>query len=100
MSKNRVFSLWIISPSGGLIYKRVWFFFFFRVINFWQDFIQSVEAQKQDDALRLGSFFHSQYAISAELSPFANSTSGMELIETDDFKLQCLRSPTGLHIFF
>ena len=44
----------------------------------------------------MGSFFHSQYAISEQLSPIPNTSSGMESIEADDFTIHCLKSPTGL----
>ncbi|KAH7817003.1 Transport protein particle (TRAPP) component Trs23B [Monocercomonoides exilis] len=82
MSKTGLLSLWIISPSGGLIYKK--------------DLAPDCKLANEDSALQLAGFFHSQYAISAELSPIPHASSGIESIETDNFTIQCLKSPTGI----
>ncbi|KAK2949421.1 putative Trafficking protein particle complex subunit 4 [Blattamonas nauphoetae] len=85
MSKNFIISVWIISPSGGLIYKK--------------DIAGQSTLARGNDPLELGSLFHSQYAISSALSPLPGTSSGIESVETDDFRIQCLRTPTGILFF-
>ncbi|KAA6376371.1 MAG: hypothetical protein EZS28_028101, partial [Streblomastix strix] len=64
-------SLWIISSSGSLIYKK--------------DF-GKVPPLSETDVLIIGSIFFSQHIISKRWSPVPNSTSGFETIETDEFR--------------
>ncbi|GAB1605977.1 trafficking protein particle complex subunit 4-like [Argonauta hians] len=48
-----------------------------------------------NERIMLASMFHSLYTISCQLSPEPRS-SGIDLIETDTFKLHCFQSMTGL----
>jgi hypothetical protein len=51
---------------------------------------------KEDDALTIASFFHSQHAMAASLCPIpCQNPSGIETVETDEFKIHCLKTPTG-----
>mmetsp|Transcript_3719 Transcript_3719/g.5645 ORF Transcript_3719/g.5645 Transcript_3719/m.5645 type:complete len:136 (+) Transcript_3719:1367-1774(+) len=78
-----IISLYIISKAGGLIYQ--------------QDFA-AVPKLSGNDYLRLASTFDSFLAISAQISPVPGS-SGIEVLEADTFKLQCLAAPTGVKFF-
>jgi hypothetical protein len=86
-----VYSLYILNKAGGLIFQR--------------DFGKYVEEQiapfkkpKGNQYLTLGSTFHGLHAISAQISPFRGCT-GIELLETDNFKLYCFAPPTGTKFF-
>ncbi|CAF3514135.1 unnamed protein product [Rotaria sp. Silwood1] len=48
-----------------------------------------------NEKLILASIFHSMYAIACQLSPELNST-GIRELETDQFKLNCFQSITGI----
>jgi len=48
-----------------------------------------------NENLILASIFHSMYAIACQLSPELNS-SGIKELETDQFKLYCFQSITGI----
>jgi len=48
-----------------------------------------------NEKLILASIFHSMYAIACQLSPELNST-GIRELETDQFKLYCFQSITGI----
>ncbi|PAV77944.1 hypothetical protein WR25_14024 [Diploscapter pachys] len=48
-----------------------------------------------NEKIILSSTFHSLYAIAVQLSPAAKST-GIEFLETSQFKLHCLQSRTGV----
>jgi hypothetical protein len=48
--------------------------------------------------LVLASTFHGLHVISSNLSPVRNGT-GIELLETDSFKLYCYAAPTGTKFF-
>lgn len=48
-----------------------------------------------NEKLILASIFHSMYAIACQLSPEQNS-SGIRELETDQFKLHCFQSITGV----
>mmetsp|Transcript_19006 Transcript_19006/g.25047 ORF Transcript_19006/g.25047 Transcript_19006/m.25047 type:complete len:149 (+) Transcript_19006:60-506(+) len=72
--------LFIINKSGGLIYK--------------QDLSTLAPKVTTNDWLRLGSTFHSLYAIAAQVAPL--SSSGIQKLETETFKLHCFQSRTGI----
>ncbi|XP_052760453.1 trafficking protein particle complex subunit 4-like [Mya arenaria] len=48
-----------------------------------------------NEKIMLASMFHSLFAIGSQLSPEARS-SGIEMLETDVFKLHCMQTMTGL----
>ncbi|XP_057317051.1 trafficking protein particle complex subunit 4-like [Hydractinia symbiolongicarpus] len=48
-----------------------------------------------NERIMLASMFHSLFAISCKLSP-AEKSSGIELLETNSFKLHCMQSITGV----
>jgi hypothetical protein len=48
-----------------------------------------------NEKLILASIFHSMYAIACQLAPELNST-GIRELETDQFKLHCFQSITGI----
>ena len=56
-----------------------------------------------NDHLRLASTFHGLYTIAAELSPTmgtpADPASGIKVLETDSFRLECYESPTGVKFY-
>lgn len=45
--------------------------------------------------MRLASTFHGLHAITSNLSP-TGSSSGIEVLEAETFKLQCYQTPTGM----
>ena len=48
---------------------------------------------KSNEHLRLASTFHSFYAIAANLAPVQSA--GIEVLESDTFKLHCFQTATG-----
>eukprot|EP01098_Paradermamoeba_levis_P002996 TRINITY_DN1403_c0_g7_i1.p1 TRINITY_DN1403_c0_g7~~TRINITY_DN1403_c0_g7_i1.p1 ORF type:complete len:139 (-),score=44.21 TRINITY_DN1403_c0_g7_i1:94-510(-) len=78
-----VYSLYVISKSGGLIYQ--------------QDY-DNIPRLAMNERILLGSTFHGLHAITSNLSPVLAS-SGIELLETDTFKLQCYQTPTGIKFY-
>jgi len=84
-----VYCLYIINKSGGVVFYRT--------------FHRDAPPLGMNDYLRLGSTFHGLYAITAQLSPvkaqIGSSSSGIETIQTDTFKLQCFQTPTGTKLY-
>jgi len=78
-----VYSLYIINKAGGLIFQ--------------QDFA-AIPKLSGNDYLRLASTFHGLHAITSNLSP-TGSSSGIDLLEADTFKLQCFQTPTGIKFY-
>ncbi|PON66569.1 Sybindin-like protein [Trema orientale] len=79
-----IYSLYIISKSGGLI--------------FYKDY-GSAGRMDTNDSLRVASLWHSMHAISQQLSPLSGC-SGIELLQADTFDLHCFQSLTGTFFFF
>eukprot|EP00727_Mastigamoeba_balamuthi_P012777 m51a1_g8121 hypothetical protein (142) ;mRNA; r:180987-181633 len=77
-------SVYIINKSGGLIYQR--------------DFAQRQQRLDANDHLRLGSTFHACHLIASQFGPSTNVT-GIQALETNTFRLQCLQTLTGMKIF-
>jgi len=81
-----VYSLYIISKSGGVI--------------FYQGFSKESPKLTMNDTLRLGSTFHGFYTIASKLSPTTSpsggSSSGLQVLQAESFKLQCFQTPTGV----
>ncbi|RQM05076.1 hypothetical protein DH86_00003656 [Scytalidium sp. 3C] len=91
-----VYALIIINKAGGLIYQR--------------DFADGLNKLNINDYLVLAGTFHGVHAITARLHPLhgnqsANRNSisgdrpeppsGLEVLETENFRLQCFQTLTG-----
>jgi hypothetical protein len=77
-----IFSLYIINKAGGLIYQK--------------DFNEGLAKLSSNEYLVLAGTFHSIHAITSKISPIRNSTSsGLEILEADIFKLYCYQTLTG-----
>uniref|UniRef100_A0A7S0VN71 Trafficking protein particle complex subunit n=1 Tax=Hemiselmis tepida TaxID=464990 RepID=A0A7S0VN71_9CRYP len=74
-------TLFVINKAGGLVYTR--------------HFSQDVPPIKLNDCLRLASTFHSMHAIAGRLTPVKQPT-GIDVVETDTFRMQCFQTPTGI----
>ncbi len=61
---------------------------------FLQDLSPAAPKLTANEWLRLGSTFHSLYAIAAQVAPVASS--GIETLETNGMALRCLQSQTGV----
>lgn len=77
---SKIYSIYIINKSGGLIYQR----------NY-----SNAAYVDTNDALRLASIWHSVNAISCQISP-VTGCNGIELLEADTFDLHCFQSLTGI----
>ncbi|KAK9720807.1 hypothetical protein K7432_003871 [Basidiobolus ranarum] len=75
-----IFSLYVINKAGGLIYQR--------------DFIEGLNRLTSNEYLVLAGTFHGVHAITSKISPTSTS-SGIEIFETETFKLQCFQTLTG-----
>src|ERR1700737_984497 len=87
-----IYSLLIINKAGGLIYNR--------------EYNEGIPRLSPNAYLVLAGTFHgyplalifklthSVHAITAQISPVPNS-SGLEVLETDSFRLQCFQTHTG-----
>jgi len=89
-----VYALIIINKAGGLIYQR--------------DFAEGLNKLSINDYLVLAGTFHGVHAITTRLHPLShlpslsNTTttrpeapSGIEVLETENFRLQCFQTLTG-----
>ncbi|PBP19926.1 sybindin-like family protein, partial [Diplocarpon rosae] len=91
-----VYALMIINKAGGLIYQR--------------DFAEGLNKLNINDYLVLAGTFHGIHAITTRLYPLSlslatspNSStdtrpdppSGIEVLETENFRLQCFQTLTG-----
>ncbi|KAF2201120.1 Sybindin-like protein [Delitschia confertaspora ATCC 74209] len=96
-----VFCLFIISKSGGLIYNR--------------EFHAGMSKLTSNDYLMLAGSFHGMHAITKQLcpvpptpvtplsvagapapSPFIGRPSGLEVLESSHFRMQCFQTLTGI----
>ncbi|KAF2109494.1 cis-golgi transport protein particle complex subunit [Lophiotrema nucula] len=94
-----VFALFVISKAGGLIYNR--------------EFHTGMSKLSSNDYLMLAGSFHGMHAITKQLcpappvaadkanstlapSPFINRASGLEVLETSHFRMQCFQTQTGV----
>jgi trafficking protein particle complex subunit 4 len=89
-----IYSLLIINKAGGLVYNR--------------EYNEGISRLSSNDYLVLAGTFHgyfqhppksvsdlfSVHAITAQISPVPNS-SGIEVLETNEFRLQCFQTHTG-----
>ncbi|KAG2187869.1 hypothetical protein INT44_000619 [Umbelopsis vinacea] len=75
-----IYSLYIINKAGGLVYQR--------------DFAEQLEKLSSNDYLVLAGTFHGVHAITSKISPVPSS-SGIEVLEAETFKLICTQTLTG-----
>ncbi|CAG8563148.1 3815_t:CDS:10, partial [Acaulospora morrowiae] len=72
----------ILDLNGGLIYQK--------------DFNEGLAHLTSNEYLVLAGTFHGVHAITSKISPVKNSTStGLEVLEADTFKLHCFQTLTG-----
>lgn len=90
-----VFALMIINKAGGLIYQR--------------DFAEGLNKLTSNDYLVFAGTFHGVHAITTRLHPLSHQAnrssvshterpeppSGIEVLETENFRLQCFNTLTG-----
>ncbi|KAG9243530.1 Sybindin-like protein [Calycina marina] len=92
-----VFALMIINKAGGLIYQH--------------DFAEGLNQLSSNDYLVFAGTFHGVHAITTRLYPLSHQTvatrsslsnfdrpdppSGIEVLETESFRLQCFSTLTG-----
>ncbi|KAI9824209.1 MAG: hypothetical protein M1832_002016 [Thelocarpon impressellum] len=80
-----VFALIIVNRAGGLIYQR--------------DFHAGLNKLSINDYLVLAGTFHGVHAITTRLNPLppppGTPSSGIEVLESDAFRLQCFQAQTG-----
>ncbi|KAJ3416670.1 hypothetical protein HDV05_000500 [Chytridiales sp. JEL 0842] len=74
-------SLYIINKAGGLIYQK--------------DYTDGVSKLSSNEYLVLAGTFHSVHVITSKISPLKGPSGGLEVLETDLFKMFCVQSPTG-----
>ncbi|GAM20290.1 hypothetical protein SAMD00019534_034650, partial [Acytostelium subglobosum LB1] len=79
-----IYSLYILNKAGTLIFQN--------------DYSNGAEKLSHNAYISLGSTFHGLHAISSNLSP-TGSSSGIEVIETETFKLQCYQTHTGMKFY-
>lgn len=79
-SNGQYLHLLIINRAGGLIYN--------------QNLSPAAPQLTSNDWLRIGSTFHSLYAIIQQVAP--EKSKGIQKLETETFKLQCFQTLTGL----
>ena len=85
-----LFALHVINKAGGLIYNTD-----FPVPNGLA--VDPPPRLTSNEYLVLAGTFHGVHAITSKISPTADaSSSGLESMESDTFKLQCLQTPTGI----
>ncbi|KAI9308378.1 Sybindin-like protein [Cunninghamella echinulata] len=75
-----IYSLYIVNKAGGLVYQK--------------DFTENLAKLSSNDYLVLAGTFHGVHAITSKISPIYNS-SGIEMLEADNFKLYCFQTLTG-----
>ncbi|RUP51894.1 Sybindin-like protein [Jimgerdemannia flammicorona] len=75
-----IYSLYIINKAGGLVYQK--------------DFNDGLAKLSSNEYLVLAGTFHGVHAITSKISPLPNS-SGIEILEAENFKLHCFQSLTG-----
>jgi len=75
-----IYAIHIINKAGGLAFQK--------------DFNDGLAKLSSNDYLRLAGTFHGVHAITSKISPLAGS-SGIESLETEQFKLTCSQVQTG-----
>ncbi|PPQ71815.1 hypothetical protein CVT24_006205 [Panaeolus cyanescens] len=75
-----IFGLWVINKAGGLVYQR--------------NFADGLASLTSNEYLVLAGTLHGIHAITSRLSP-VGSSSGVQVIEAETFKLNILLTITG-----
>ncbi|KAF8540908.1 Sybindin-like protein [Trichophaea hybrida] len=75
-----ILSILILNKAGGLIYQR--------------DFNEGLKKLSSNDYLVLAGTFHGVHAITSRISPVPGS-GGLEVLESDQFRMQCFQTLTG-----
>ncbi|KFZ10346.1 hypothetical protein V502_08187 [Pseudogymnoascus sp. VKM F-4520 (FW-2644)] len=88
-----VFALFIVNKAGSLIYQR--------------DFSEGLQKLSTNEYIILAGTFHSVHALTTRLHPLQHNAprgslldrpeppSGIEVLETENFRLQCFETLTG-----
>ncbi|KAF5674021.1 sybindin-like family [Fusarium heterosporum] len=89
-----IFALIIINKAGGLVYNK--------------NFAEGLQQISTNDYLVLAGTFHGVHAITSRLNPVKNlpgatppgsrpePPSGLEVLETENFRMQCFNTLTGV----
>ncbi|KAF9918016.1 hypothetical protein BX616_010600 [Lobosporangium transversale] len=75
-----IFSIYIINKAGGLVYNK--------------DYSDGLSKLTSNEYLVLAGTFHGVHAITSKISPVPGS-SGIEMLETDTFRIHCFQTLTG-----
>ncbi|KAG0022291.1 hypothetical protein BGZ81_008604 [Podila clonocystis] len=75
-----IFSIYIINKAGGLVYNK--------------DYSEGLSKLTSNEYLVLAGTFHGVHAITSKISPVPGS-SGIEMLETDTFRIHCFQTLTG-----
>ncbi|GJJ71221.1 trafficking protein particle complex subunit 4 [Entomortierella parvispora] len=75
-----IFSIYIINKAGGLVYNK--------------DYSEGLSKLTSNEYLVLAGTFHGVHAITSKISPVPGS-SGIEMLETDSFRIHCFQTLTG-----
>ncbi|RBA15213.1 hypothetical protein FPRO05_12693 [Fusarium proliferatum] len=88
-----IFALIVINKAGGLVYNKI--------------FHEGLQTISTNDYLVLAGTFHGVHAITSRLNPVKNlpgatppgnrpePSSGLEVLETENFRMQCFNTMTG-----
>ena len=77
-----ILSLYIINKAGGLVYQK--------------DYSDLIQKLNSNDYLILAGTFHGIHAITSRLSPLSSSSSGISLLQGDQFNISCHQTPTAI----
>lgn len=76
-----ILSILILNKAGGLIYQR--------------DFNAGLLKLSSNDYLVLAGTFHGVHAITSRISPVPGAGGGLEVLESENFRMQCFQTLTG-----
>ena len=76
-----IYAVHIINKAGGLAYNK--------------DFNDGLQRLSSNDYLIFAGTFHGIHAITSKISPVPSS-SGIEMLETEAFRIHCYQTLTGL----
>jgi len=60
------------------------------------EFAEEARKLTMNDHLRLAGTFYGLYAITSNVTPTKGTSTGLQVLETDGFRLQSYQSPTGI----
>jgi len=79
--QSNLYAIYIINKAGGLIYQK--------------DFIDRANRLTSNNHLQIAGVFHGMYAITSQLAPTKETSSGIRSLESDCMRLRCYQSVTG-----